>query len=116
MITTRSLLCDAFTAGWISWYLQRLKSLRLTASSRFAFFLPNLRVSVGRKVTPRLRAVRMSRFATFSEFAWQTTRVDPGGLFFKADASVRTFGTFPPAAGLADVSGFGSGQKAVRST
>src|SRR3954469_15744466 len=58
----------------------------------------------------------MSRFATLSEFAWQTTRVDPGGRFFSADASVRTFGTLPPAAGLTDVSGFGSGQKAVRST
>src|SRR3954464_2507287 len=58
----------------------------------------------------------MSRFATLSEFAWQTPRVAPGGLFLRADASVRTFGTFPPALGLTDASGFGSGQKAVRST
>src|SRR3954453_2164466 len=58
----------------------------------------------------------MSRFATLSEFAWKTTRVDPGGRFFSADASVRIFGTLPPAAGLTAVSGFGSGQKAVRST
>src|SRR3954452_9107593 len=58
----------------------------------------------------------MSAFARFSELFWHTTRVDPAGFFLSADASVRTFGTLPPAAGLTFVSGFGSGQNAVRST
>src|SRR3954470_9807411 len=58
----------------------------------------------------------MSLFANFSEFFLHTTRVVPGGLVFSAEASVRTFGTLPPAAGFTDVSGFGSGQNAVRST
>ena len=43
-------------------------------------------------------------------------RVTPGGFVFSAEASVRTFGTLPPAGGLTEVSGLGSGQKAVRST
>src|SRR4051812_6429398 len=58
----------------------------------------------------------MSRCACFSEPFWHTTRVTPGGFVLSAEASERTFGTFPPAAGLTEVSGFGSGQKAVRST
>src|SRR3954454_21269791 len=58
----------------------------------------------------------MSRCACFSEPFWQTTRVTPGGLILSAEASERTFGTLPPAAGLTEVSGLGSGQNAVRST
>ena len=52
----------------------------------------------------------MSRFACFREPFWQTTRVLPGGFALSADASERAFGTLPPAAGLTEVSGFGSGQ------
>src|SRR3954447_22282096 len=58
----------------------------------------------------------MSLPASFSEFVLHTTRVVPGGFVLSAEASVRTFGTLPPAAGFTDVSGFGSGQNAVRST
>src|SRR4051812_41132344 len=58
----------------------------------------------------------MSVLTRFSESFLQTTRVFPGGFALSAEASVRTFGTDPPAAGLTDVSGFGSGQYAVRST
>src|SRR3954471_4419695 len=116
MITTRSLLCDFVTARWIAWNLQRLKSFLLSASSRLPFFALNLRVSVGRYFTPFLRAALMSLFRRFSESFLHTTRVVPGGFVLSADASVRTFGTLPPAAGLTDVSGLGSGQYAVRST
>jgi hypothetical protein len=41
---------------------------------------------------------------------WQTTRVSPGALRFKAVMSGRDFGTLPPAAGVIDVSAAGSGQ------
>src|SRR3954463_13154441 len=58
----------------------------------------------------------MSFFRRFSESFLHTTRVLPGGFVLSAEASVRTFGTLPPAAGFTDVSGFGSGQYAVRST
>src|SRR3954451_14637323 len=58
----------------------------------------------------------MSRLAFTSEPFWHTTRVLPGGFVFSAEASERTLGTLPPAAGLTEVSGLGSGQNAVRST
>ncbi len=58
----------------------------------------------------------MSRLSCFRESCWHTTRVLPGGFALSAEASVRAFGTLPPAAGLTDVSGFGSGQYDVRST
>jgi hypothetical protein len=48
--------------------------------------------------------------AFLKEFPWQTTLVLPGGFFFSADASERAFGTAPPAAGLTELSGAGSGQ------
>ena len=47
MITMRSLLPEAFTAGWISWKVQRFASLLLIFSSRLAAFLLSLRWSVG---------------------------------------------------------------------
>ncbi len=53
--------------------------------------------------------------ARFSEPRWQTTRVSPRDFALSADASVRAFGTFPPAAGLTPVSGAGSGQYELRS-
>jgi len=43
MITTRSLLRDAVSAGWISWKLQRLNSARFVARSFVAAFAPKLR-------------------------------------------------------------------------
>src|SRR3954467_7917027 len=58
----------------------------------------------------------MSPLSCFSEPFTQTTRVTPGGFVLSADASERAFGTLPPAAGLTEVSGLGSGQYAVRST
>src|SRR3954466_275785 len=105
MITRRSLLREALTASWIAWYLQRLKSRLLIASSRFACLALNFRFSVGRYVTPFLRALAMSRFAFFSEVGRQTMRVRPAGFDWSADASERSFGTLPPAAGLTEVSG-----------
>jgi hypothetical protein len=48
MITTRSLLCDAMTAGWISLYLHFLKSVVLTRTSQAPRFLVSVRWSVGR--------------------------------------------------------------------
>ncbi len=68
----------------------------------------------GRTRYPR-RAVRMSLRARASEPEPQTTRVFPGGAALSADASERSFGTCPPAAGFALWSGRGSGQYAVRS-
>src|SRR3954466_8792803 len=58
----------------------------------------------------------MSLFRRFSESFLHTPRVLPGGFVLSAEASVRTFGTLPPAAGFTDVSGFGYGHNAVRST
>src|SRR3954449_11403632 len=48
MMTTRSLLPDAFTAGWIWRYRQRLKSFVLIAISRLPAFLEKERWSLGR--------------------------------------------------------------------
>src|SRR3954471_21648575 len=58
----------------------------------------------------------MSRLTRASEPCLHTTRVFPGGFALSAEASDRTLGTLPPAAGLTEVSGFGFGQNAVRST
>src|SRR3954447_843358 len=58
----------------------------------------------------------MSRFAWASEPCRHTTRVFPGGFALSDEASDRTLGTLPPAAGLTEVSGLGFGQNAVRST
>ena len=59
---------------------------------------------------PFRRAWLIDLIALFSEPRWHTTRVSPRGFAFSADASVRGFGTFPPAAGLTVVSGDGFGQ------
>jgi hypothetical protein len=58
----------------------------------------------------------MSRFACPSEVRLQTMRVRPTGFDCSADASERSFGTLPPAAGFTEVSGRGLGQYDVRST
>ncbi len=41
---------------------------------------------------------------------WQTTRTSPGPLPVTAERSERASGTSPPAGGLTEVSGAGSGQ------
>src|SRR4051812_40011555 len=58
----------------------------------------------------------MSRFACASESVLHTTRVTPGGLALRVEASERATGTLPPAAGFTELSGPGFGQYAVRST
>src|SRR5687767_1528110 len=110
MTTTRSLLRDAVTAGWISRNLQRLRSARLMRSSLRACFFVSLRLSDGRISYPLRRALRIDALSRESEFRWQTTRVRPGGFALRLDASERAFGTFPPVAGLTERSGAGSGQ------
>src|SRR4051794_15813789 len=113
MITTRSSLFAFVTAGWISLKRQRLKKVLFTRRS-WAAFLREIfvRFSVGRYLKPFARACLMSARASFSEFLWQTTRTRTpfGCLRFAAEASERSFGTLPPAAGLTLVSGFGFGQ------
>src|SRR4051794_8011886 len=116
MTTTRSLLCDAVTAGWISWYRQRLNRLRLTSSSRRAERALRLRWSVGRTSKPFARARATDALRRRSESDWQTTRVLPGLLRSSAEDSERIVGTAPPAQGLTEQSGAGSGQYAERST
>src|SRR5204863_3216915 len=59
---------------------------------------------------------RTDAFSAFMELGWQTTRVLPGRLLMSADPSERIFGTLPPAHGLTEQSGFGSGQYEGRST
>jgi hypothetical protein len=71
-----------------------------------SFFFP----CDGRSVKPFLRAWLIDLIARFSDPRWQTTRVSPRAFALSADASVRGFGTFPPAAGLTAVSGDGFGQ------
>src|SRR4051794_13142120 len=107
MTTTRSLLCDAVTAGWISRKRQRLNRVLLILSRRFAEALENFSVCVGRITTPLRRAAEMARVARLSESRWQTTRVEPGGLAFSAEARVRIAGTLPPVAGRTAASGAG---------
>src|SRR5215208_3966573 len=111
MTTTRSLLRDLSTAFWISRNLQRLASLRLNEARRLACLGLNPRTSVGRSWIPwRRLARRIERSARLSDPRWQTTRVRPTGLVFRAEYSDRTLGTAPPAAGLTLVSGAGLGK------
>src|SRR4051795_7711768 len=117
MITMRSLLCDAVTAGWMSWKRQRRKKLLLRLSSERAW----LRVSffagtLGRITTPLVRALTIAAWVRRSESLLHTTRVSPTRRRSSAEASERGLGTLPPAAGFTDVSGRGSGQYDVRST
>src|SRR5919199_1000479 len=116
MITTRSLLRERVTAGWIWWKRQRAKKRRFSASSRRACRAERCRrFWVGRSLYPCVRARRISRFARRSELRWHTTRVRPGGEERSADASERIFGTWPPANGWTPRSGRGFGQYDVRS-
>src|SRR5687768_12856266 len=111
MTTTRSLLPEAVTAGWISRWRQRLNRRLFTRIRRFAFLaLILVRPPVGRYLKPRLRARRIDFFARRSDSGWQTTRVSPGADVRSAEGSERAFGTAPPAAGVTLVSGAGFGQ------
>src|SRR3954447_9799298 len=115
MTTTRSLLCEAVTAGWISEYRQRFLSRLLTASRRLAAFLENERWSYGRMSYPCLRA-RLIDLRTSARLSdRQTTRVSPTGFPFSAEARLRNFGTLPPVHGLMEQSAAGSGQYDARS-
>ena len=112
MTTIRSLFFDLNTALWIEPYLQRLNALRLKRRSRFAWLLRELAPG-DRRAHAGIRACAPrgpTRIARFSEPGRQTTRVEPGGLRLNAVNRLRAFGTLPPAAGLIDVSGAGSGQ------
>jgi hypothetical protein len=111
MITTRSLLRDLLIAAWMLLNLQSLANARFCAFSLRAlraesFFFP----CEGRSVKPLRRAWLIDLIARFSDPRWHTTRVLPRAFTLSADASVRAFGTFPPAAGLTVVSGDGLGQ------
>src|SRR4051794_21942834 len=88
-----------------------MRSRRLPAAA-----LSLCRGAVGRLLKPVLSARRSECRMRLSEPVWQTTRVFPRSFAFSAEASERALGTAPPAAGLTDVSGRGSGQYDVRST
>jgi len=49
-------------------------------------------------------------FSRVIESGWQTTRVTPGPPVESADSSERGVGTAPPAQGVIEQSGVGSGQ------
>src|SRR3954453_14577712 len=63
-----------------------------------------------------MRALAAACLRSDSESLWQTTRVEPGSLRFNDDDSERAWGTSPPAHGLMEQSGAGSGQYDGRST
>src|SRR5687767_13413655 len=111
MITIRSLLPDALTACWMLLNSQRLANLRFHLMSRLAFFLERRSLGwLGRSLKPLRRIWRIDLIAAFSDVLWQTTRTSPGPAPVTADLSERAFGISPPAGGLTDVSGAGSGQ------
>ena len=86
-----------------------------------ALLLASVRIVgwLGRILKPRLRALRIEFLTRRREslpFApAQTTRTFPGPLPVTALVSDRAVGTLPPAAGLTEVSGAGSGQYDGRS-
>ena len=111
MITTRSLLPDWVTASWMDLNLQSLKSVRF----RLVSAEPSSEVSftrgwVGRNTYPTFLALAIAFDSRVIESGWHTTRVTPGPPVATADASVRAVGTSPPAHGLTEQSGPGSGQ------
>src|SRR5688572_303117 len=116
MITMRSLLPDLLTAAWTERNRHCLRSARLIFVIRLACFFDSFLVgTLGRSEKPRLRACLIDASASGSEFFWQTTRTSPGPLPVTADASERALGTPPPAGGVTEVSGVGSGQYDGRS-
>src|SRR6266576_3708243 len=111
MITTRSLLPDWVTASWIELKAQRLKSVRFTlVSAAPSSVLIFTRGCVGRSTYPIFLALATDFCSRVSESGWQTTRVTPGPPVATADASERAVGTCPPAHGVTEQSGAGSGQ------
>src|SRR3954468_7829435 len=108
---TRSLLCERLTAVWMLLKAQRLKKARFWRFSLRALRADSFRrPREGRRTQPLPWALLMDLIAFFSEPRWHTTRVSPRDLARSAAASVRGFGTLPPAAGLTLLSGAGSGQ------
>src|ERR671918_1008765 len=113
----RSLLPARLTAAWMWRNRHRSTSRRLRRVSRRAAFFESFCVgAVGRTFQPFLRARRIERVASRSEFDLQTTYVSPRALLLSADARPRAFGTLPPAAGFTLVSAAGLGQYDPRST
>src|SRR5437588_12802863 len=116
MITTRSLLPDAFTACWIESKAHSLARLRFRASSaRPSAALIFWRGCVGRSTYPVDWASAIDRCRRLSESGWQTTRVTPRPVGERAEACDRAGGTGPPAQGVTEQSGAGSGQYEARS-
>src|SRR4051794_6523975 len=116
MITTRSLLPDWLTACWIESKAHRLDSVRFRSSSA----LPSAAVifwrgCVGRSTYPVALASAIDFCRRLSESGWHTTRVTPGPVVDVAEASERAVGTSPPAHGVTEQSGAGSGQYEARS-
>src|SRR3954471_18658447 len=111
MITMRSLLCEASTACWIEWYRQRFASSRLRRVKLRAWERLIFRSGcVGRSWKPCLRAAPTELSRRLIESSRHTTRVLLVLDGFSADDSERAFGTPPPAHGLIEQSGAGSGQ------
>src|SRR5690349_5756228 len=115
MITTRSLLPERLIAVCTEWNLQRLARIRLMRRkdrARLALIFRNGRL--GRRRKPRVFALRTDVRRSFSDRAprlpWQTTRTSPGPAPVTSDAKERAFGTLPPAGGVTELSGAGSGQ------
>src|SRR3954451_7107548 len=111
MITIRSLLREAFTAAWIELKRQRSASSRLSRVKLRAWVRLILRSGcVGRSFQPCLRAAPTELSRRLIESFLHTTRVLLVRDFFSAEESERAFGTSPPAHGLMEQSGAGSGQ------
>src|SRR5437764_10021893 len=116
MITTRSLLPDAVTACWIELKAHCLKNVLFRSSSaRPSEALIFWGGCVGRSWYPADLAFAIDCWRRLSESGWQTTRVTPGPVVETADASDRAVGTSPPAHGVTEQSGAGSGQYEARS-
>src|SRR3954447_25931300 len=82
----------------------------LTRSSWSAWAALNVDFTVGRLRYPYLRASEIDALSRVSEFDLHTTRVVPGAAAFSELARLRIDGILPPAHGLIEQSGFGSGQ------
>src|SRR4051812_11973508 len=89
MITTRSLLPESVTAGWMFWYVHLLNSAWLVASNWFACVWVRVRWSVGRMLYPCASASVIEACSRFIESGWHTTRVVELLLATRAEARVR---------------------------
>ena len=77
MTTTRSLLPEAVSAGWISSKRHFLKSFLLIFLSFFACLLVKFSWSLGRMSKPFFFASRIDCLSSFIESGWQTMRLLP---------------------------------------